>query len=105
MSETPRTDFYDCHGGPGTTEPACGACVTCLHRVIEDNDRELAAAQKERDDALMMLGVYKTKSEEQQKRIKRILNAGDAMEKQIDNGLCLHGVTVEWNKAKDEKAS
>lgn len=31
----PKTDPYDCHGGPGTTEPACGACITCLHRVIE----------------------------------------------------------------------
>lgn len=28
-------DPYDCHGGPGTTEPACGACITCLNRVIE----------------------------------------------------------------------
>lgn len=26
---------YDCKGGPGTTAPACGGCVTCLHRVIE----------------------------------------------------------------------
>ena len=34
-------DFYDCHGGPGTTEPACGACVTCLHRVIEANDARI----------------------------------------------------------------
>ena len=26
---------YDCHGGPGTTEPACRACVTCLLRDLE----------------------------------------------------------------------
>ena len=23
---------YDCHGGPGTTQPACNACITCLLR-------------------------------------------------------------------------
>lgn len=34
-------NFFDCHGGPGTTEPACGACVTCLHRVIESKDAEI----------------------------------------------------------------
>lgn len=35
---------FDCHAGPGTTEPACGACVTCLLRDIE-------AAHAERDEA------------------------------------------------------
>lgn len=25
---------YDCHAGPGTTTPACGACVSCLHRTL-----------------------------------------------------------------------
>jgi hypothetical protein len=33
--------LYDCHGGLGTTEPACGACVTCLHRVIEQQDQRI----------------------------------------------------------------
>lgn len=23
---------YDCHAGPGTTQPACGACLTCVMR-------------------------------------------------------------------------
>ncbi len=27
---------YDCHGGPGTTEPSCGACVTCLQRELAE---------------------------------------------------------------------
>lgn len=34
-------NFYDCHRGPGTTKPACGACVTCLHRVIEQKDQRI----------------------------------------------------------------
>lgn len=40
---------YDCHGGPGTTEPACGACVSCLLRVEENILKEAAAAKQERD--------------------------------------------------------
>lgn len=27
---------YDCHGGPGTTIPACGACLTCVMREREE---------------------------------------------------------------------
>ena len=34
-------------------------------------------------------------------RVKRLEEAGDAMERHIDNGLCLHGVTVDWNAAKE----
>lgn len=33
----------DCHAGPGTATPACGACVSCLLRVIETLEREKAA--------------------------------------------------------------
>ncbi len=36
---------YDCHGGPGTTTPACDACVTCLNRVLtaaQEDARRLA---------------------------------------------------------------
>lgn len=41
---------YDCHGGPGTTEPACRACVTCLLRNLEAaNDR---ATKAEAESAL-----------------------------------------------------
>ncbi len=38
---------YDCKGGPGTTTPACGGCVTCLHRALElaDFARKEAMAQ------------------------------------------------------------
>lgn len=39
------SEFYDCHGGPGTTADACGACVTCLHRVIEGLERERDAVK------------------------------------------------------------
>lgn len=34
----------DCHAGPGTTKPACGACITCV-------DRLRAAAEAARDEA------------------------------------------------------
>lgn len=37
---------YDCRGGPGTTKPACGACITCLHRVIEAQARAIEIARK-----------------------------------------------------------
>lgn len=37
---------YDCHGGPGTTEPACGACITCLHRVIDDREHAIAGLRE-----------------------------------------------------------
>jgi len=34
------SDPLDCHGGPGTTDPACGGCITCLNRIIENDDQE-----------------------------------------------------------------
>jgi len=37
----------DCRGGPGTTNPACGACITCLHRVIEAQERAIEIARKQ----------------------------------------------------------
>lgn len=33
---------FDCHGGPGTTTPACGACTTCLLRRIEELEAQVA---------------------------------------------------------------
>ena len=42
-----------------------------------DIERELNAASKERDDALMMLGMYRMKSDEQKQRIQRLEEAGD----------------------------
>lgn len=39
-------DSYDCHGGPGSTEPACGACISCLHRIIENKDAQIAEANE-----------------------------------------------------------
>lgn len=32
---TEREDRFDCHAGPGTTEPACGCCTTCLQRELD----------------------------------------------------------------------
>lgn len=42
---------YDCHGGPGTTEPACGACVSCLMRAIEPLEKDVKFMSGERDKA------------------------------------------------------
>lgn len=39
-------DPYNCHGGPGSTEPACGACISCLHRIIENKDAQIAEANE-----------------------------------------------------------
>lgn len=44
-AEQEAAQRYDCRGGPGTTEPACNACVTCLLRLLEhQNQRELHQA-------------------------------------------------------------
>ena len=56
---------YDCHARPGTTEPGCGACITCLHRVLEGVEAERDKAQAERDKAregahLLRQRVYET---------------------------------------------
>ena len=63
MSDTPRTDakrgFHD-------LDTAVDA------EFSEQLERELNAASKERDDALMMLGMYRMKSDEQNQRIKRL---------------------------------
>lgn len=40
----PQHDFYDCHGGPGTTEPPCGACVACLTRDLAATEERLEKA-------------------------------------------------------------
>jgi len=33
---------FDCHGGPGTTTPGCGACVSCCLRRAEAAEAEVA---------------------------------------------------------------
>lgn len=38
---------YDCHAGPGTTEPGCGACITCLHRVLQGVEAERDQAKED----------------------------------------------------------
>jgi chromosome segregation ATPase len=64
MSDTPRTDAaYTASTGAGIYE---------LFQESKDIERELNAASKERDDALMMLGMYRMKSDEQKERIKRL---------------------------------
>lgn len=38
---------FDCHAGPGTTEPACGACTTCLDRELEGLRAESESFRKQ----------------------------------------------------------
>ena len=64
MSDTPRTDA----ARPPYTELQEFVSAE-FARTLE---RELNAASKERDDALMMLGMYRMKSDEQKQRIKRL---------------------------------
>ena len=70
-----------------------------VYRVGCDIERELNAASKERDDALMMLGMYRMKSDEQKQRIKRLEEAGDAMEQWTSE----YGPIYRWRKAKEAK--
>jgi hypothetical protein len=62
VSETPRMDASAYDDG-AIWETGC------------DIERELNTTSKERDDALMMLGMYRMKSDEQKQRIKRLEEA------------------------------
>ncbi|HNB04301.1 MAG TPA: hypothetical protein PKV97_00085 [Thauera aminoaromatica] len=46
---------FDCHRGPGTTEPGCGGCVSCLLRIEEGMAAKVVRAEKERDAAITRL--------------------------------------------------
>ena len=74
------------------------ATMYSLCEEMKRMERILNLVSKERDDALMMLGVYRMKSDEQQQRIKRLEEAGDAMEVYCD-AIAAHN----WNKAKEAK--
>lgn len=54
--------MYDCKGGPGTTDPACGACITCLHRVIEEKDAHIKRLE-EAGDKLSWYSTSKARHE------------------------------------------
>ena len=62
MSDTPRTETYVLNPLPQIVSAEWA----------RELERELNAASKERDDALMMLGMYRMKSDEQKERIKRL---------------------------------
>lgn len=72
VSETPRMDASAYDEG-AIWETGC------------DIERELNAASKERDDALMMLGMYRMKSDEQKQRIKRLEEALDLVRPHCDS--------------------
>jgi hypothetical protein len=44
-SQREKEACFDCHAGPGTTLPACGACVTCLLREVDTLQDDLEASQ------------------------------------------------------------
>ena len=90
ISETPRTD--------AAYARSTGAGIYELFKESQDIERELNAASKERDDALMMLGMYRMKSDEQNQRIKRMEEAGDAMMSEP----CEY-TFEQWIKAKEAK--
>ena len=62
-----------------------------------DIERELNAASKERDDALMMLGVYRMKSDEQKQRIKRLEEIAEELVEESD----IYNRRGIWSKAKE----
>ena len=125
MSDTPRTDSSELPHALDDHHFVVGAFFA---RQLE---RELNAASKERDDALMMLGMYRMKSDEQNQRIKRLeeesesrwLLAQSAVEscaemssrikrleeagdKIVEAGWSVQdwsGMCVVWAKAKEDK--
>ena len=90
MVDTPRTDARRGFHGWHTAVDA---------EFSEQLECELNAASKERDDALMMLGMYRMKSDGQKDRIKRLEEAGDRMRLFCaDPDDCF-----AWDKAKEAK--
>jgi hypothetical protein len=98
---TPRTDeniwasIHGCIKGQHV-EPIEDCYVPALF--ARQLERELAAANKERDDALMMLGVYKLGCDEQKERIRRLTEAGNEMARQFHHPTMQ---THQWNQAKE----
>ena len=85
-----------------------------LERESSSMECELAAATKERDDALAILGVYKVGCDQQKERIRRLEQAGDAIDPMRDNDcdckpfsitLCQHcfDASMNWTKAKEAR--
>lgn len=69
-------------------------------------ERELNTASKQRDDALMMLGIYRMTSDEQRVRIKKLEEAGDGFTsyctpETIDAHF--EELIENWRKAKEAK--
>lgn len=50
---------YDCHGGPGTTQEACGACLTCIMRERDAAREELAQSNRLCQDQESSLKILK----------------------------------------------
>ena len=38
-AEAEASRRYDCHGGPGMSEPFCGGCVSCLTRELDAKEK------------------------------------------------------------------
>jgi hypothetical protein len=72
---------------------------------MEQLERELAAANKERDDALAMLGVYKLGCDEQKERIRRLQDAGNEIAFRLRESVFTEDEVAieEWDHAKEAK--
>jgi hypothetical protein len=90
VGETPRMDA-SAHDDGAIWQTGC------------DIERELNAASKERDDALMMLGMYRMKSDEQKQRIKRLEEFARTIENDFDHDEDAHryGTTCRVCDAED----
>jgi len=77
VSDTPRTDEVNKYLRTRDEYAKTDNQIWVNH--ARQLERELNAASKERDDALMMLGMYRMKSDEQNQRIKQLDEAVDAL--------------------------
>lgn len=68
---------YDCAGGPGTCEPACGGCASCLTRALEESQSELARVDGElrRRDALYLQAGERALKAERERDALRVFGA------------------------------
>jgi len=67
-AERRAEEALDCHAGPGTTSPACGACVSCLHRDLSTSRARIAAlegALRDSASSLTWIGARRSSGHEE----------------------------------------
>jgi hypothetical protein len=78
--------------------------VRLKHRIelLEAANSDVARIAKERDDALMMLGVYRMKSDERKDRIKRLVESVTfAKDRDIDHQVRIDKLRARLNRIED----